>query len=594
MTGRPQRVPWRRLARDLGPERRQLAVGVAAVVVGQALAVATPVLIGLAIDRGVIGRDRSVLVAAVAAACGVVAASVAVAWLQVRTLGRFGQAFLAGMRWRLLLQLHALDLERITGEITGRLVSRLTSDVDNMQQFVDTGVPLGIAAMVSVVLTLAAMFSQSPPLTGLVVVVLLPILAAARFFRRRAHAAQLEVREQTAQLLGRLGEAISGMRLVQAYGAEAQQRDAFERVNAAALRARLRTARLVMAYYPPVEFLQPVALAAVLTAGLAMVGAGAVQVGVVISFVLLVGRLFDPILQFSDLTTLTQSASASVSRITAFLDERPALRDAPDAAPLRHGPGAVAVEGVSFRYGADLPPVLRDVDLAVPAGQRVAVIGESGAGKSTLARMLVRFHDPTAGRVLVDGVDLRAVTLSSLRRAVVLVPQEGFLFDGTVADNIAMVQPGRSAADVEAACRRAGVLDALSTLPHGLQTRVSGGGQNLSAGQRQLVALARALYAEPRVVVLDEATSNLDPATEALVEAAMRAVLRDRTAVVIAHRVATALRADRVVLMEDGRIVEDGAPVALLGRDTRFAAWVRRSRAGAGGSADGEAARATA
>jgi ATP-binding cassette, subfamily B, bacterial len=366
------------------------------------------------------------------------------------------------------------------------------------------------------------------------------------------------------------------MRLVQAYGAEPRQRATFEAANDATLRARMRTVRLLMAYYPPIEFLQPVALAVVFLLGLWMVGRGAVQVGVLVSFVLLVQRLFEPIQQFAELTMVSQSAAASLTRITGFLDERPAVHDPSGAGDMPAGDGRIELRGVSFAYAADLPAVLRNVELHVPAGQRVAVIGESGAGKSTLARLLVRFHDPTSGAVLIDGMDLRNVSLASLRRTVALVPQEGFLFDGTVASNIAMVREGETRAGVERAMARGGILAALSALPQGLDTRVSGGGRNLSAGQRQLVALARALFADPRVVVLDEATSNLDPGTEAAVEEAMRAVLRGRTAVVIAHRVATALRADRVVLMEHGRVVEDGTPLELRRAATRFARWADR------------------
>ena len=574
-TARP-RADVRRVIAEMGPERRLLWVNLVLLVLMMAFNISVPVLVGVAIDRGVIGRDPRALGAALSAAAGSSAAFVVLAWVQIRVVGRFGQEWLSGLRSRLLRQLHTLDMDRITGEVSGRVVARLTSDVDNLQQFTDNALSMGIAAAFSAVLTLLAMLLQSTLLTAAVAALLLPIAVVAVRFRERVHAAQLEVRDRTAQLLGRIGEAISGMRLVQAYNAETHQRSGFEGANDATMRARMRTVRLLMAYSPPIEFLQPVALAVVFVLGLWMVGRGALQVGVLVSFVLLVQRLFEPIQQFAELSMVSQSAAASLTRISGFLDERPAVRDAPDARAMPPGDGRVEVRGVSFSYAPHLPAVLRDVDLVVPAGQRLAVIGESGAGKSTLARLLVRFDDPTAGAVLVDGVDLRTVTLTSLRRTVALVPQEGFLFDGTVASNLAMVRDGATRAAVEAAMASGGMLDALSALPHGLDTRLRGGGRNLSAGQRQLVALARALFADPRVVVLDEATSNLDPATEAAVEGAMRAVLEGRTAVVIAHRVATALRADRVVLMQDGRVVEDGRPAEMRLAGTRFARWVAR------------------
>jgi ATP-binding cassette subfamily B protein len=369
------------------------------------------------------------------------------------------------------------------------------------------------------------------------------------------------------------------MRVVQAYGIEKQQRGAFSDVNDGALNARVESGRVTSLYYGVIEFLHPAALAIVIGYGAVLENRGIIEVGTLIAFTLYLTRLFEPIQQFTELNSLLQAASAAFLRTFEFLDRDPILCDAPDAVPFQRARGTIDIEGVTFRYSPDAVPAVADLDIHVAPGERIAVVGTSGAGKSTLAKLVGRFYDPTDGRVVIDGQDLRTIEHMTLRRDVMIVPQEGFLFDGTIADNIALGHPNTPRAQVIDACNRLGFADLLARIPGGLDARVANRGLTLSSGQRQLVALARAFVANPAVIVLDEATSNLDPATEARVEHALLELLEHRTAIVVAHRIGTALRADRVLVMEHGRVVEEGPPEKLTQAAGPFARWVAATRA---------------
>jgi ATP-binding cassette subfamily B protein len=382
-----------------------------------------------------------------------------------------------------------------------------------------------------------------------------------------------------ADLLNHVNEALVGMRVVQAYSIEKQQRGTFRSVNDAALDARIESGRVTSIYYGVIEFMQPVALAIVIGYGAVLADRGVIEVGTLIAFTLYLTRLFEPIQQFTELNSLMQAASAALSRTFEFLDRRPTLTDRDGARDFRRGPGEVRIEDVTFPYAPDAPPAVADLDIHLAPGERIAVVGTSGAGKSTLAKLVGRFYDPTSGRVLIDGQDLRDIRHAPLRRDVMVVPQEGFLFDGTIADNIALGHPNATREELVAACERLGLAGVLSRIPGGLDARIANRGLSLSSGQRQLVALVRAFVADPAVIVLDEATSNLDPATDALVEHALVGLLDQRTSIVVAHRVGTALRADRVIVLEHGRIVEDGPPEELAGREGAFARWVAAARA---------------
>lgn len=571
------------IASQFRPHVRTGAAAAAAVVGGTTVSALGPLVIGAGIDRGVVGGDRRWIAWSFAALVAISAVNAGTTVLETRLMGRLAQDYMQALRSRLLDHLFTLDPVSLGRQRTGRVVSRLTSDVQNLQQFLEGGMALLVKAGVMLAVTVAIMLLRAWQLALPVLACVLPLVAATTVYRRKVFAAEIEVRDRVANLLSHVNESLVGMQVVQAFAAEDRRHAAFRAANGATYRARMRTARATSLYYPIVELLPAVSLAVVLGLGATLVVRGDLGLGVVVAFALYANHLFNPIQQLTEVTPLLQAALASWAKILAFLDEEPLVKDAPDARPLEPGPGMVTFEGVTFRYGDDRPPALRDVDLAFVPGQRTVVVGESGAGKSTLARLLVRFLDPTEGRVLVDGQDLREVTGPSLRQSVTLVPQEGYLFDGTVAANIALagndglpgaVQPDARSTDIVSTCRRLGILDRLEALPDGLDTRVDHGGTSLSAGQRQLVAIARAAVRDPQVVVLDEATANLDPATEVVVERALAALLADRTAIVIAHRVPTALRADRVVMLRNGRIVADGPPGKLLAGDGPFRRWV--------------------
>jgi ABC-type multidrug transport system fused ATPase/permease subunit len=572
---RSPRVPLRRLIADFRPFARPGYIALVGVVLGVVSQVAMPVVVAVAINRGVDHKSTGIIAWCVAIGLVLLVGVVMGSYVELRWMGQFGERYLADLRRRLLAHLHALDLDYFSREPAGRVVSRLTSDVEGLQEFLQQGLSLLIRGILLLVLTTAVMFIESWQL-ALATLAIVPVLAiSGRWYRPRAYDVQMGYRESMAEMLNHVNEALVGMRVVQAYRNERPQRRAFQDVNDATYASRRLSGSITARFYAVIEFMNPVALAIIIGYGAVLANRNEIQVGTVIGFTLLLTRLFEPIEQFIELTSLLQTAGAAVSRTFAFLGRPPALLDEPGAAPFYRGAGRIELDGVTFRYSDDAPPAVADLDLVIAPGERVAVVGTSGAGKSTLAKLIGRFYDPTVGSIRIDGQDLRTVQSPSLRRHVVVVPQEGFLFDGTIASNIALGRPGASRAEIDHACREIGFRDAIDKIPGGLDATVANRGLTLSSGQRQLVALARAFLADPAVIVLDEATSNLDPATDALVEQALSRLLAGRTAIVIAHRVPTARRAERVIALEHGRIVEQGAPAALIAADGAFARWVR-------------------
>ncbi len=576
---RPGRVPLVRLVRDFSRFRGPGAIALAGVVLEVTCQVFMPLVVAVAIDRGVVGHSKVAIAWCVAIAIALVAGQVAGSYVELRFMGVFAERYLADLRRRMLEHLHDLDLDYFSREPSGRVVARLTSDVESLQEFLQQGLSLLIRGGLLLVLTTVVMFTQSWQLS-LATLAILPVLAiAGRWYRPRAYDVQLGYRESMAEMLNHVNEALVGMRVVQAYGNEAQQRHTFTGVNRAAYDARRLSGSIMARFYAVIEFMNPAALAIIIGYGAVLADRSGIQVGTVVAFTLFLTRLFEPIEQFSELTSLLQTAGAAFSRTFDFLGRAPALVDAPDSVDFERGPGEIVVDAVTFRYRDDAPPAVVDLDLAIAPGERVAVVGTSGAGKSTLAKLIGRFYDPTSGCVRIDGQDLRRARAASLHANVVVVPQEGFLFDGTIADNIRMGKPAATPAEIAEACRVMGFADAIERIPGGLDAVVANRGLSLSSGQRQLVALARAFIADPEVIVLDEATSNIDPATDALVERALGKLVASRTAIVIAHRVPTALRAERVIVLERGRIVEQGPPRALVAADGAFARWVRAALA---------------
>lgn len=569
----PPRPRLRRLAGELAPHRRLVLRAGLFIIVETAAITTMPLVLAATLERGVVQRNgRWILAGTLLVGC-LTGLQVASSYVHTTTGGRLAQAYLQRLRTRLLDQLYALDLDFFGREPAGKVVARLTSDVDSLQQFVEVGLSLTLRTTMLVSLTLGSMLLLSPTMTAVVLLTLGPLVAATLWYRRRSYRAQLMVRERNAEVLSHANETLNGVKVVQAYAVEGTRYREFGDVNRQSYRAQIRAAQVAVPYQFVVDLLGPTGLAVVVGAGAYLVGARGLAVGTVVAFSLYLGRLFEPIQQAIELAALLQAATAAFARIFGFLDEQPLVRDAADAKPFVPGDGVVKIEGVSFAYPGRETPVVADIDLEVRPGERVALVGDSGAGKTTLAKLLARTYDPSEGRVLVDGQDLREVQGETLSRSLTLVAQEGFLFDGTVSQNIAMAKPGATDDDAKTAAAELGILDRLEALPDGMDTQITNGGRSLSSGQRQLVALTRAMVAEPKVLILDEATSNLDPATDALVETAMETLFEGRTAIVIAHRVSTVLKADRVVVLEGGAVAETGRPEELLHSKGAFARW---------------------
>jgi ABC-type multidrug transport system fused ATPase/permease subunit len=394
--------------------------------------------------------------------------------------------------------------------------------------------------------------------------IVFPILGAASFaFRIVSADAYKATREKVALITAYLQETLSGIRVVRSFAQEPRHLKQFAELNEENREANMKTVYLNAAYFPGVEMLSAVATAGILFYGGIQAVEGDITIGVLVAFLAALNNFFDPIQQLSQLYTTYQSGMAALDKIFELLDEEPDLVDAPDAVELPRLRGEIVLDGVTFAYG-DGAPALDDVTLRVPPGQTVALVGTTGAGKSTLAKLVARFYDPTAGSVLVDGHDLRSVTAHSLRSQMGIVPQEAFLFSGTIGENIAFGRPDASLDEVRAAAHAVGADDFIGRLEYGYDTPVGERGVQLSAGQRQLVAFARALVADPRILVLDEATSNVDVHTESRIETGLRRLLAGRTAIVIAHRLSTIERAGQIVVLEHGRIVEQGSHQDLL------------------------------
>jgi ATP-binding cassette subfamily B protein len=407
------------------------------------------------------------------------------------------------------------------------------------------------------------LFVMSPHL-ALLTFIAFPILAlGAVVFRIASADAYRLTRERIAAITGYLQETLSGIRVVRAFGQEPRHIERFNELNDENRAANMTTVRLNAAYFPGVEFLSALVTVEILLIGGYEAISGQISTGIVFAFIAALNNFFDPIQQLSQLYTTYQSGMAALDKIFLLLDEQPDLVDAPDATELGTIRGEVRFDDVSFRYG-DGDFALRDIELTIPPGQTVALVGETGAGKSTFAKLVGRFYDPTGGRVLVDGHDLRDVTSHSLRSQMGIVPQEGFLFSGTVRENIAFGKPSATDEEIVAAARAVGAESFIEGLEHGYDTQVGERGVQLSAGQRQLLAFARALAADPRILVLDEATSNVDVHTEDLIEHGLRRLLAGRTAIVIAHRLSTIQRASRIIVLEHGQIAEQGSHEELL------------------------------
>jgi ATP-binding cassette subfamily B protein len=559
----------------LWPHRRQIGVGIAALLVLTAADLVLPYLFKLAVDGAVVAREPAVLDLVALACLGLVGVKVVANRLQALTVARVGQRTLNTVRRNLFAHLLRLPLDFYHRERTGGIVARMTGDVDATSGLVSSGLIELVSSVVTFV-GVAAVLAVLDWRLALATLTVAPVLAVAvGWFRSRSGSAWREVRQTASAVATALQEAISGVREIQAYRREATILSRLAAVHDDARRAGRRTAVQGALFFPGVELISGLATAVVLGYGGHLVLAGQLGIGTLTAFVLYLRVLFGPVFNLSELYDTVQAAMAGAERIGRTLATRPTIgeRDLPIA--LSWPRGHLRLARVRFAYpdpdGGPGAEVLHDVDLDVPAGATVALVGATGAGKSTIARLILRFHDPSAGHVVLDGLDLRDVRLDDLRRTIGFVPQEGFLFDGTVADNIRFGRPEAGPDQIARAVAALGVGPLIDRLPAGLDTPVGERGDQLASGERQVVAFLRAWVADPAVLVLDEATSHLDPETERCVQHALRELRRTRTTVFIAHRLSSVLDADRVAVVDNGRIVECGPPAVLIAADGPFA-----------------------
>ncbi|HLG07285.1 MAG TPA: ABC transporter ATP-binding protein [Gaiellaceae bacterium] len=549
-----------RLAR---PYRVRTALAGATLVGYTLVALLPPYLAKLAVDDGIAAGDLATLTAVVVAFLAAGIAAFALSGAQTYLTGWVGERALADLRIQLFRHLQRLSLGYYERNRTGAIISRITNDVEALDQLVTDGVSSLVQNTLLLAGTAAVLFLLDWRLAVATLLVLPLMAAATAWFRSRSNRAYRRVRERLGLVTATLAEDISGMRVVQSFTREPTSHATFRGVNDRYRDANYETVVLNGLYFPAVDILSSVATAIVLGLGGALVVDGSLTIGTLLAFTLYLGNFFDPVQQLSQLYNTFLSATAALDRITAVLGEEPEVVDAPDARELPAIRGHVRFEDVTFGYGR-LPDVLHEFDLDVPPGTTVALVGHTGAGKSTIAKLLTRFYDPRAGRLTIDGHDLRDVTQSSLRRQLGIVPQEGFMFAGTIADNIAFGRPDARRSEIEAAAEAVGANGFVADLPDGYDTEVGERGFRLSVGQRQLVAFARALLADPRILILDEATSSVDIGTERRIERGLRRLLAGRTAFVIAHRLSTIRRADLIVVLDHGRIVERGTHDELI------------------------------
>jgi len=562
----------RGLAELLAPYKLRVAGMLTALVLATVAALAPAPLAKIAIDDGIRHHDVGTLDLVVVAFLVSAILYGLASYAQTYLVGWVGQRALQDLRIKLFTHLQRLSIGFYSRNRAGVIISRMTNDVEALDQLVEDG----LATLIQSSLTLIGVFVILLVLDfhlALLTFIVLPLLGIGGLLFRIASAdAYRLTREKIASITGYLQETLSGIRVVRAFGQERQHLMRFRELNDENRAANMTTVRLNAVYFPGVELLSALVTVEILVIGGIEAINGHSSTGVVFAFIAALNNFFDPIQQLSQLYTTYQSGMAALDKIFALLGEQPEVLDAPDAVVLAPVRGELRFDGVSFRYGADAdsPWALREIDLVVPAGQTVALVGETGAGKSTFAKLVARFYDPTEGSISVDGHDLRSVTAASLRSQMGIVPQEGFLFSGTVRENIAFGRPGATDEQVRDGARAVGADGFIMALTDGYDTQVGERGVQLSAGQRQLVAFARALVADPRILVLDEATSNVDVHTESLIEDGLRRLVAGRTSIVIAHRLSTIRHAARILVMEHGQIVESGSHDELLAARGRY------------------------
>jgi ATP-binding cassette, subfamily B, bacterial len=570
------------LATFLLPHWRKLAVAFGLIASEQLFVHSGPFLTKIAIDSGITPKDWNVLFAAVGAYLFAIAADFALGFVRISYTGRMGQGLMYALRVRVFTHLQRLGLDFYTRERAGRVMTRMTSDITALSTLFQEGVVNLVVNAVTLALVVGVLLYMNATLATILLVAVLPVmLGLTLWFRTASGRAYGAVRERIADVLADFQESLSGVRVITMHNRQLHNLIRHRNVLGRHADANVNAARIASIYGPATLGVEILGQVVIFSIGATMVADGTLQPGELAAFVLYVGTIFGPIQELVQLYNTYQSGNAAVRKLRELFATEPNVPQAPHARELPGIDGEIHFDAVTFGYD-ERRPVLHDLELRIHAGETFAVVGQTGAGKSTLAKLITRLYDPQGGCVRIDGHDIRNVTLASLRRQIGVVPQEPFLFAGTLRDNIAFARPEASDAEVLEVCRAVGILELVERMPKGIHTPCHERGVTLSSGERQLMALARAFLAEPRVLVLDEATSNLDLQTEALVERALDALLEGRTAVLIAHRLSTAMRADRIAVLHGGRLAELGSHDELIGFGGRYArmydTWARQGR----------------